>query len=621
MMVRTGMNGNAVAAGYNVSGGYALCGSCAVRGGNQAAAGTGFFAGRAAAFRKCLCALSCMLCLYALLPGVPLAAQAAAAGELPADVDFWSDYPAEILSQTLVARMTDEELLSQILMFGWAGAEPSALLSQWVSRRGLGSIKVFGWNTDNIERVAKSVRTLQQQAASRRFKIPLFVATDQEGGWIRHVKGETSDTPGNMAIGASGYPYDAYWAGYYINREINALGINMNFAPVVDLYTNKDSSVIGPRSFGADPEAAGILAEAFAAGSSAAGVIPTAKHFPGHGDTNLDSHGKLPEISISREAWQARELVPFRHLIDAGIPAVMSGHLAFPSIDASGAPASLSRKFLTEILRGELGFKGLVITDDMMMNGATLFAGSLTKAFTLAIEAGNDIIISSSTAGLEDSLWTQNLARMRDNEAFRERVQEAAGRVLLAKLQYFKGGNAAPLYPDETKISSRIPDKDGQKFFLSQACRSISLYKQGSSFPYHPAKGERVLIAGPFLSLYSEGRRRYPDASTFHYSYELKGDNSNYDEWNAANIVNVAQAYDTIITCVYDRHTAAITQRLRRLGKKVIVLSIMSPVPVLEGFDWVDTILCGYSYSSYSFSALFGALNGEFTPKGVVPLE
>ena len=133
MMVRTGMNGNAVAAGYNVSGGYALCGSCAVRGGNQAAAGTGFFAGRAAAFRKCLCALCCMLCLYALLPGVPLAAQAAAAGELPADVDFWSDYPAEILSQTLVARMTDEELLSQILMFGWAGAEPSALLSQWVS--------------------------------------------------------------------------------------------------------------------------------------------------------------------------------------------------------------------------------------------------------------------------------------------------------------------------------------------------------------------------------------------------------------------------------------------------------------------------------------------------------
>ncbi|HBG66884.1 MAG TPA: glycosyl hydrolase family 3 [Treponema sp.] len=559
-------------------------------------------------------------CCALLFTFAPLSAQSIRQ-ELPDDIDFWSDYPAETLAQALVSRMTDEELLSQILMFGWAGAEPSALLNQWVTRRGLGSVKVFGWNTDNIALVAKSVRTLQQEAAGRRFRIPLFVATDQEGGWIRHVKGETSDTPGNMAIGSSGYPYDAYWSGYYINREIHALGINMNFAPVVDLYTNKDSTVIGPRSFSSDPKDTGILAEAFAAGSSAAGVIPTAKHFPGHGDTNLDSHGRLPEISVSQEEWRSRELVPFRYLIEAGIPAVMSGHLAFPAIDDSGAPASLSKKFLTDILRGELGFDGLVITDDMMMNGATLFAGSLTKAFTLAIEAGNDIIISSSTAGLEDSLWTQNLARMKDKPAFRARVEEAAGRVLLAKLRYFKSGNAAPLYPDESQISSLIPDKEGQQFFLGQACRSISLYKQGSSFPYHPAKGERVLIAGPFLSLYSEGRRRYPDAATFHYSYELRSDNSNYDEWNAASIVSVAQTFDTIITCVYDRHTANITQRLRRLGKKVIVLSIMSPVPVLEGFDWVDTILCGYSYSSYSFSALFGALNGEFVPQGEVPLK
>ena len=157
--------------------------------------------------------------------------------------------------------MGDEELLAQILMFGWAGAEPSDLLNSWVIQRGLGSVKVFGWNTDNIQKVAKSVRILQQEAASRSLKIPLFVATDQEGGWIRHVKGETSDTPGNLAIGASGYPLDAYYSGFYINREIRALGINMNFAPTVDLYTNLNSSVIGPRSFGSDPVDSGILGE------------------------------------------------------------------------------------------------------------------------------------------------------------------------------------------------------------------------------------------------------------------------------------------------------------------------------------------------------------------------
>ncbi len=538
---------------------------------------------------------------------------------LPDDIDFWSDYPADILSKTIAERMTDEELLSQIFMFGWAGAEPSALLNAWVSDRGLGSVKVFGWNTDDIHQVARSVKSLQERAATRRFKIPLFVATDQEGGWIRHVKGETTDTPGNMAIGASGYPLDAYYSGFYINREIKALGINMNFAPTVDIYSNLDSSVIGPRSFGSDPEKVGILGEAFAKGSMDAGVIPTAKHFPGHGDTDVDSHGRLPQINISYEELMNRELVPFRYLIAAGIPAVMSGHLEFPQIQENGIPSSLSKKFLTDILRGQLGYDGLIITDDMMMNGATLYTGTLYLAFQMAIEAGNDIILSSTTAGLNDALWTRNLALMKSDEDFKERVKDAARRVLKAKMEYFKGGNAAPLYPNADTIDLYIPDREGQQFFFEEACRAVSVYKAGD-FPYHPKEGERILIAGPFLSLYSEGRKRYPTARTFHFSYELAADQSNYDEWNGTNFVNVASGYDTIIINVFNEHTANIARRLRYMGKKVIILSIMSPVPVLD-FDWADTVLCGYSYSDFSFKALFAALNGEIECEGEIPLD
>ncbi len=535
-------------------------------------------------------------------------------------IDFWSSIPHEQLAVELTDRMNDEELLAQILMFGWAGAEPSDLLNSWVTERGLGSVKVFGWNTDNIQKVAKSIRSLQQKSADRPFKIPLFVATDQEGGWIRHVKGETSDTPGNMAIGASGYPIDAYYSGFYINREIRVLGINMNFAPTVDLYTNLDSSVIGPRSFGVDSAAAGLLGEAFSRGSMDAGVIPTAKHFPGHGDTSLDSHGRLPQIEIDEETLHERELVPFKYLIKAGIPAIMSGHLSFPQIESDGTPASLSYKFLTEILRGELKYDGLIITDDMMMNGATLFAGSFARACTLAIQAGNDIIISSTTANLYDNMWTKNIQLMGSDPAFKARVKDAARRVILEKLRYFKSENHAPLYPDENTIFDHIPDKEGQKFFLEQACRSISVGKAGRAFPFKPQQGERVLIAGPFISLFNEGKKRYPKADTFHFSYELRRDESNFDEWNAARLTQVADGYDTIIITVYDRHTANIAKRLRYMDKDVIVLSIMSPVHVLNDFDWADTILCGYSYSSYSFAALFGALNGEFKPKGKIPL-
>lgn len=536
-------------------------------------------------------------------------------------IDFWTDLPDEKLAAELTERMSDEELLAQILMFGWAGAEPSDLLNSWVTQRGLGSVKVFGWNTDNIQKVAKSVRQLQQEAAERPFKIPLFVATDQEGGWIRHVKGETSDTPGNMAIGASGYPIDAYYSGFYINREIRALGINMNFAPTVDLYSNLDSSVIGPRSFGSGAVNAGILGEAFAKGSIDAGVIPTAKHFPGHGDTSLDSHGRLPQIEIDEKTLNNRELIPFKYLIKANIPAIMSGHLSFPQIESDGTPASLSKLMLTDILRGQLNYQGLIITDDMMMNGATLFAGSFAKAVTMAIEAGNDIIISSTTANLYDNLWVNNINRMENNVEFKARVKDAAYRVILAKLKYFKSENHAPLYPDENTIYEHIPDKEGQKFFLDQACRSISVYKKGSAFPFVPQAGEKVLVAGPFLSLYNEARRCYPEISTFHFSYELRRDESNFDEWNAARLTQVADGYDTILIVVYDKHTANIAKRLRYMDKKVIILSIMSPVHILKDFEWADTILCGYSYSNYSFAALLSALKGEFVPQGKIPLE
>ena len=555
-----------------------------------------------------------------MIVGVTSAFGGQGGGNLPEDVDFWSDYPSDVLSQTLVDRMSDEEMLSQIFMFGWFGAEPSSLLLRWVTERGLGSVKVFGWNTDDISKVAKAVKTLQEKSQERPFKIPLYVATDQEGGWIRHVKGKTSDTPGNMAIGASGIPLDAYYSGFYINREIRALGINMNFAPSVDLYSNLKSTVIGPRSFGYDPENAGVLGAAFAAGSMDAGVIPTAKHFPGHGDTDLDSHGKLPEINIDRQTLENRELVPFKALIGAGIPAIMSGHLAFPQLGEGGKPASLSKMFLTDILRKQMGYEGLIITDDMMMNGATLYAGSLHKAFQMAIEAGNDIIIASTTAGFDDALWTRNLALMKSDGNFRSRVRESACRVVKSKMDYFKSGNAAPLYPDVNRISEFIPDREGKRFFLEQACRSVSVYRKGECFPLKADGEKKILVCGPFNSLFSEAKKRYPDSGRFYYSYELARDESNIAAWRADGIESVARKYDVIIMNVWNEHSANIARRLRNLGKKIVILSIMSPVSVLD-MDWADTIICGYSYSPYSFAAMFGMLNGEIPENGVVPLE
>ena len=532
------------------------------------------------------------------------------------NVTFWSDYPNDELAKIITEQMTDSELLSQTFMFGWAGAEPPELLYQWVDR-GLGNVKVFGWNTDDIHLVAKSISSLQKRANDGRFKIPLFVATDQEGGWIRHVKGDTSITPGNMAIGAAGYPADSWKTAFYICREIKALGINMNFAPTIDLFTDHNSTIIGTRAFSDDPDKSGILGAAFASGSMAAGVIPTVKHFPGHGDTNLDSHGRLPVINISFDTFKTRELVPYYYLIKENVPAVMSGHLSFPQIEQSGVPASLSKYFLTDLLRNQLGYKGIIITDDMTMVGATSYAGSLSEAFRMALSAGNDIILSSTTARLNETLWTKNLELMSSDSTFRERVKDAAYRVIKAKLEYFKSRNAAPLYPDPATIDNYIPDREGEKFFLEQACRSITIEKKGN-IPLTDSTDKKILLLGSMQSFFNEAKKRFKNTGEFRFSYEI---GPNETQWVLDNLPSTATGYDTVIICVSNENHKKIAELFKGSGKQVIILATMSPV-LAESLDWADTVLLGYSWRcDYSLSAMVSAIAGEFEPEGTKPYK
>jgi len=518
--------------------------------------------------------------------------------------DFYDDEPNDTLAARIVGEMTDEERLAQILMFGWAGEEPSKEVIDWVGTKALGSIKIFGWNTDNTIKVAQAVTLLQKEAESGRFHLPLFVATDQEGGWIRHIKGLTSDTPGNLAIGASGLPSDAWYSGYYIGRELRAVGINLNFAPAVDLYTDHESTVIGPRSFGENPEAAGELGAAFMAGSREAGVLTTAKHFPGHGDTGADSHGKLPVIDIGEKTFRSRELVPFKLMIEAGVPAIMSGHLNFPRVTKDGEPATFSKYLLNDVLRDELGFKGLIVTDDIMMNGATEYAGSVSRAVQLAILAGNDIVESSTTPGGHDALWLGTLDLMKRNAQFRDRVSDAARRVVEAKLAYFKGKNPVPRYPDIDEIPKKVPDREGQLFFLSQAARSVTLVRD-SGFPYQPKEGEKILLAGAYPAFLEAGKRRFPDADTAPI-----GD----------GLYSKAKRYDTVIYCLSGRDSLAVLKNLQWLNERIIVVSSLSPVLLTE-VPRIQTALAVYSYSPYSFEAAFGAILGDFKPEGIMPLS
>ena len=523
-----------------------------------------------------------------------------------------SDSPKELAAR-IESAMTDEQALGQLFMISWGGEEPSQNLLDWISQKNVGGVKIFGWNTDDTLRLARSIGQLQQASLQGQFNIPLLIATDQEGGWIRHVKGNTTETPGNMAIGASGHPRDAYLSGYYIGKELALLGINMNFAPTVDLFTNRSSVVIGPRSFGSDPVRAGILGSAFARGQLAAGIIPTAKHFPGHGDTALDSHGILPRINISYDTLWNRELVPYRMLVSEGLPAVMSGHLAFPQTSGGSTPASLSSFFLRDILRDRIGFNGIIVTDDLNMIGATSYLQNLPRTVRQAIEAGNDIVMFSSILALYDQIWIYLLDSMRQDENFRQIVRASTRRVLELKLTHLRSEISVPFIPDLAKVQAGFPDPEGSEFFLNLAARSVTFVKPdvpASVFPVTAENAGRVLLAGRFPDFFTYGRAAFPNAAIYRYTAAA----------NPLDIISVARNADTIIFCLSDSIDLRILRSLQQLNRRVIVFSILNPVHI-ESVPWVTGAVAVYSYAPESFAAGFSAITGRIPALGILPYE
>jgi beta-N-acetylhexosaminidase len=541
----------------------------------------------------------------------------------PAKLDFWlsaakTPEAESALASGLLDKMSDEEVLGQILMLAYPGDAPGELIFDWIKARALGGVKIFGWNAEDSTKVAKAVAAFQQAAYSTHMAIPLLVATDQEGGWIRHIKGATTVTPGNMAIGASGRPYDAYRSANLIGRELSALGVNMDFAPSVDLATKPRSYIIGPRAFSDDPAAAAALGSAFVRGLADAGILATAKHYPGHGDTESDSHGVLPVIRVDEKTLWDRELLPYRVLSSEGIPAIMSGHLSFPLITGDGAPASLSPYFMTTLLRRRIGFQGLAVTDDLSMNGAVESAGSLSEACIRAVEAGNDLLMISKLLGSDDPAWTRLLSAYRTRPAFKARVREAATRVLVTKLKFLRPRGKAALVPNLESLAARVPDPDAAAFFAAQAYRSVTILRSGSiPFSAPTGSGGRILVASPFKEFFDTALEYYPGAESFHFSYEPAGA-AGPAELRAFD--RALASADAVILCVANEAGMDFAERAHEAGKRIAIISAQSPAPLARA-PWSEASVAVYSYSRESLRAGLAVLAGKAQAQGTLPLR
>jgi beta-N-acetylhexosaminidase len=560
--------------------------------------------------------LTVLLCALLGAAAAPAAAVSPAGG---AAAGFWEVVAAgtpEQAAARLAASMSDEELLGQTLCFGYLGTSPSAEIRGWIRDRGIGGVKIFARNVDDLASLARDVAAMQRLSQSTRLAVPLLVATDQEGGWVRHIKRETSIAPGNLAIGAGGLPRDAYLTGWYLGRELAALGINMDFAPTADTYSDPEATAIGPRSFGSDPAAVGLLSAAFAAGLAKAGVMATAKHFPGHGSADQDSHGRLPVIHVDLETLFRRDLLPYRILAREGVPAVMSGHLAFPDILGDLTPASLSPYLLKEVLRGRIGFRGMVVTDDMEMAGALNGTLDVADACRLALEAGNDLLLLSHSPPSQEKVWRALAEAVRREPAFRGVVVEAATRVLAEKLRLLGPRGSGALFPDPDRVAASVPAPGAAEFFRQSATRAVTLVA-GAGLPWQPAPDERVLLCGQLDEFFQEGLARWPGADTLRFSYEPF---YRADADDLRRVPERARGYDTVIFCLANPNGLEVLARLRGLGPRLVVVSALSPVYLAE-VAWVTTAVAVYGGGRDSFRAGFAVLAGEIGAAGRMPVS
>lgn len=385
------------------------------------------------------------------------------------------------IAKEIVQKMSDEEKAGQVIHIAIPGKEIDDISSSEIKKIKPGGIILFGTNLGNAEEIRNLTESIQEEAKKNKL-LPLFISTDQEGGRVIRVKKGVTDFPGAMAIGQTNKEEYGYDVGFITSYQLNKLGINVLLAPSLDINNNPENPVINTRSFGSDIDTVTRIATAYERGAREGGALPVIKHFPGHGDTNIDSHLGLPIIEKDIEQISNFELVPFKKSIEDGAKAVMSAHIVYPKIDPK-FPATLSREILTGILREKLKFDGIIFTDAMEMDAISKNYKK-EKRGILALLAGADIILLTSWGKTTLEYYEMILDGIKKKEfivAEKDILEEALVRQISLKIEFGLLSSSSSVVsitePDITEYlearTSKIKEK--MNFFKKQNIKEYNL--------------------------------------------------------------------------------------------------------------------------------------------------
>ena len=354
--------------------------------------------------------------------------------------------PATAKSPTTTPQISLDIEVGQLIMAGVDGTTLTADARHVISDLHVGNVILMGDNIASPDQVLALTQSLQALAMQSN-GIPLLIGTDQEGGSVQRLSSETGFTalPDAVTVGDAGRPDLSRTYGKMVGDEMAAVGVNLDFAPDLDVNDNPANPVIGPRAFGTTPDVVVANGLAFANGLRDAGIIAIGKHFPGHGNTSVNSHLALPVVNKTLAQLQATEFKPFQAGIKGGIDGLMVAHVAYPALDPSGLPATVSAPIVQDFLRGQLAFGGVVFTDDMGMKGIADVM-SLQDAAVKAVADGIDVLLcvrqaedTSCKPGDVDTLKNALIDAVNDGRLSRARIDEAFAHVQALKKNYRVG--------------------------------------------------------------------------------------------------------------------------------------------------------------------------------------
>lgn len=524
--------------------------------------------------------------------------------------------------------MTLEEQIGQLLKVGFWGICPSAEIIDLIQCYHVGNVILFSRNIRDTQQILELTQNLQKIAKEAGQAHPLLIAIDQENGIVQRL-GETATIfPGNMALGATGSEDITYEVALATGRELKALGINMNLAPVVDVNSNPANPVIGVRSFGEDPWQVARLGAAMVKGYQAAGILSSLKHFPGHGDTAVDSHLALPVIPYALQRLEALELVPFRSGIEAGAESVMIAHVAFPALAEHDAlPATLSPNIVQGLLREQLDFKGVILSDCMEMKAISETFGT-ERAAVKALQTGIDLVLVSHEYTRQQGSIEAIQAAVQSHELTAQSVQQATERVLRLKARYLSWNDL----PTTTTFPAIIGCEQHLQLQSQAYELSTTLVRNDEALiPLRLNSDERIIVLSPERNAVTMVEDRYYSddlladiLQQYHSRVEVVPVVPGPVEDACKMLLQTTSETDIFIIATVNAHLdeqqAELVRCLISSGRRIIGIAVRNPYD-LQVFPQLRTYLVTYEYTRPALVAAVRVVFGEKLAQGHLPVS